>query len=461
MEKKYNILFITLIFILSLCFLNIVMPDPDYYWHIKSGNYIFNNGFLTKDIYSWFLKGEYWYTHEWLAELIIYIYKLLFRNMHILIYTFTNLFILNMIIYKYNKETYFNNKLFFLIWTFLSIILLPFMQVRPHMLSNILLAITLYVLYKYYKKETKLIYIIPIISIIWANIHGGSSNLVYIFTFIFFICSLINFKSKCIETNKLDKKRIKTYFIIFILSILSLNINPHFYKIIIYPYININDNLMLNTITEWQKTSIFNISHILYFILIFIILFIIIKAKKKIKLIDLLLLMISIYLGYKAIRFWSYTYIISSFYISNYINKRKDDKYLKELIILIILLLTTLLIYSIPNIYNNSKIKYDYKLINIIKHEKPKRLYNAYDYGGILIYNDIEVFIDGRCDLYSKKNLKDYLDISKMNNNYKELLNKYNFDYYLVYKDQVINNYLKKYKIIYENKELILYKKDK
>ena len=51
-------------------------------------------------------------------------------------------------------------------------------------------------------------------------------------------------------------------------------------------------------------------------------------------------------------------------------------------------------------------------IVDIIKKENPERLFNMYDDGGDLIYNDIKVFIDGRADLYSKYNYKDYLNMS-------------------------------------------------
>ena len=84
-----------------------------------------------------------------------------------------------------------------------------------------------------------------------------------------------------------------------------------------------------------------------------------------------------------------------------------------------------------------------------------------YDYGGELVYNEIPVFIDGRADLYTKYNYKDYLDISKCNNNYNKLVNKYDFDYLLIDKKYTIYNCLNRedYEVLYENKELILYKK--
>lgn len=84
-----------------------------------------------------------------------------------------------------------------------------------------------------------------------------------------------------------------------------------------------------------------------------------------------------------------------------------------------------------------------------------------YDYGGELIYNDISVFIDGRADLYSKYNYKDYLKISKLEGNFNKMIEKYDFDYFLVDKKYPINNYLKdnlKYVEIYSKGNTVFYK---
>ena len=107
---------------------------------------------------------------------------------------------------------------------------------------------------------------------------------------------------------------------------------------------------------------------------------------------------------------------------------------------------------------------FDEKIIPIVKKENPKRLFNMYDYGGQLVYNDVKVFIDGRADLYSPYNYKDYLNISTLKSDYVMLIDKYNFDYFLVDKNYSINTYLKyndNYEVVYKYKNTIFYKKVK
>ncbi len=458
---------------LSLCFFIIAITlflslttriDSDFFWHIKAGEYIFKNGILREDIFSWFVNGKYWMSHEWLFEVIIYVLKLLFSKSYMLIYVGVCLLSLLLILFLGNKDDYLKNIPFTLFWIILSFILVVFLQVRPHLLSFIFVAITIWFCYELYRNEnSKKIYFLPIISILWSNIHGGSSNLSYLFCLIFFISGLFSFKFSKIEAVKINKRQIKKYLLVMFLCMIGVCINVHGFKMFTYPYLNMLDTVMLNNIAEWQPTTLSNPQHYLYFVLLLIIVFIMLFSKKKILFIDFILLGVSAFLGLKSIRFWGYTYVIMSFVIFNYVEKKKYDKGTCFGICLISIILIFFFAANTKVVYSNfNERRLSSNIVSIIKKEKPNRLYNMYDYGGELIYNDILVFIDGRADLYSKYNYEDYLDISMLQGDYVELITKYNFDYFLVDIDYPINTYLKysdEYKEICSEEGIILYKK--
>ena len=460
---KKNKIIIFLLFAISLLSALFITVGYDYYWHISAGNYMFNNHtILTHDIFSWFLQNKYWVSHEWLFEIIIYIFKLLFGHFNIIIYCILCIFSLLLIIFLNNKN-YKKNILFTLFWIMLFIIInsgliLP----RPYLLSSVFIAITLYLLYDLRNnKNSRKIYILPIVTILWANIHGGSSNLSYILILIFILTGLFSFNNKYINIDKLSNIQIKKYIVVSILCIIAICINPHGYRMLIYPYENIFNITMHQNITEWQPIVKISPNNYIYFSFIIILLLIIIKSKKKANLIDLVLLIIFTILGIKSFRFSNYLYIISSFFIFNYIKPRKKDINTDIILLITSIIVCIIFILNIPNLQNRIDSKYlSDKMISIIKKEKPKRLFNLYDYGGYLISKDIKVFIDGRADLYSNYNYKDYINISK-NINTNKLIKKYKFDYFLIDKRYKIYNYFKDsidYIKIYEDKNTILYK---
>ena len=264
-NKKLNLAFLFLVFSLAVAMLLCMRRDTDYFWHIKAGEYMFKHGILKKDVFSWFVKGKYWFSHEWLFEIILYFFKLLFGKMHILVFGFIFFLSLLLIIYYGNRKKFFKNISFSMIWLVLSFILIAFAQARPHLISFNFLALTIYLLFDLYRNEnSKKIYFLPLISLFWANIHGGSSNLSYIFCLLFIIGGLFNFDVGKIKATRITKKQIVKYFAVMFLCIGAILINIHGAKMLIYPYTN-----MLNTILT-----------ILFLISIFISLLIIFKNTK-------------------------------------------------------------------------------------------------------------------------------------------------------------------------------------
>lgn len=464
-KNKLFILFILLFISICLFLLIFYGIEPDYFWHIKAGEYMFKNGVLTHDVFSWVLNGKYWMSHEWLFEIIIYSFKLLFGKYHTIIYCFISLLSLLSIIFIHNRKNITKNVPYTLMYmTLFAIVSFGFIQARPHMISFCFIALTIWFLNDLYKNEnSKKIYFLPLIAILWANIHGGSSNLTYIFAFIFLFSGLFSIKFKNIESNKLTKKQIYKYLIVIVLCMLGICINIHGFKMFIYPYENMLDSMMMGNINEWQPTTFTDVFNYSYFIFIAMVIIIIFFSNKKIRLIDCLLLVATAFLGIKSLRFWLYCPIVMSFVIFDYFDERKLDKGTSLVVSIIIIGLIGAFAFNFRSITNvEYEIYLNKKVIKILKDEKPKRLFNMYDYGGELVYNDIPVFIDGRADLYSKYNLGDYLYIVNCNDNYDSLIDKYDFDYLLVSKKYELYKYLnndEEYEELYKNKYLVLYKK--
>ena len=94
------------------------------------------------------------------------------------------------------------------------------------------------------------------------------------------------------------------------------------------------------------------------------------------------------------------------------------------------------------------------------------RLFNHYNFGSYLLLNDIPVFIDSRCDLYTSefnKNVNvfnDYINTENGEMTYKNLFKKYDINYALVYKDSKDDIYLdecENAQNIYEDDYFVIY----
>ncbi len=468
-KKNKNTIIICLFLLSLICFVLLKTTiDPDYYWHIQAGRYMLDNKIiLTKDIFSWVpqIFNTYWMSHEWLFELLLGVLEKIFSSWHVIVYIFISISLLLLTLFMVNKKKYLENIPFTLFWFTLSIFfLMTCVTPRPQLLDFIFLAISLYLLYSLINDESsKKIYFLPLISIAWSNLHGGSSNMPYLLTLIFIIVGMFNFKFSKVESKKLSKKQFQKYIIIFILCVGAVSLNPHGLKMLFYPYENMNNKIMLQTITEWRPTNLNEMYHWLFFIFFGINILVLLFSKKKIKFIDLGILAFTLFLGLKSIRFWMFFYVASTLIIPNYIDaykvKEKDVNY----ILIIVVLIISLSLTGYSKTLNNLKQKpVSDEIIDYLKKNEPKRLYNYYDYGGYLIYNNILVFVDGRADLYSKYNYKEANDLSNLRGNFQKIIEKYKFDYFLLKKKSGLSYYLKErqdYDVVISDAKNIVYKK--
>ena len=213
-KNKITIVFCLLILGI-VCFISTKSGiDPDYYFHIKAGRYMLNNKvILTHDIFSWVqgISNTYWMSHEWLFEVIIAFLEVFPYSTFI--FSFVLIGILYLVLYFINKDKWDKNIIFSMIWFVLSVaFIIPYVLPRPQLFDFIFLALTLYLLYSLKEDEkSNKVYFIPVISLLWANLHGGSSNIPYILTLLFIIGGLFKFNNYHIK-NKYKKARKKSEF---------------------------------------------------------------------------------------------------------------------------------------------------------------------------------------------------------------------------------------------------------
>ena len=458
MKKEKWILF--LIFTIILCIsIFLFSYGSDFYWHLKIGEYISSHHKIPfTDIFSWYASSNHlpWISHEWLFEVFIYQFFHLGRQIGVFLYVLFTLILISIILWKQNEKIFLKYPFQTILWGIVGMLVFANKTMpRPHLLSYLFFAITLYLSYDTLQnKNSKKIYFTPLISLLWSNFHGGSSNLSYLIYGVFLCLSFFSFTKGNLKNSSLSRKQQKKYLYAFVTSILSICINPHGIKMLIYPYINMTYKVMLDCIEEWQVLSLTTIDGIFYFLFILFVFFKIFSSKKEHQILDLLLLSLFTILGIKSTRFIPYFFIICTAILPKY---WKDSNIKVELLPILISLFLI-----IPSFYFTLYQKPEFSLVSeeMIEYLKKEKtvLYNSYELGGYLIYQDIPVFIDGRADLYIDTILCDVCEIEQGQN--PELLNNYSFDTFLVRNHSKLESYLSKntkYQLKLKDKKNSLY----
>lgn len=469
-EKYYKfIINFSFVVILFLGIINTINGD-DFFWHVKIGEWIVDNKQIPKTgIFSWFAKDSNWFAHEWLSEILMYLCSLISIKYAAHIFLTICILILGIILSYINRNRFYKSPILLIIWEILGFCTITtFSTARPHWITLFLLVIYICILEEIKKNTYKHIWIIPIIAIIWSNVHGGSSNLLYLLPIGFLLTGINNWKIGKLSSHKMNKKQLCIYLITIITNILCICINPRGIELLKYPYSYKEMNL--EYITEWLPLSYGNLK-LAFIVIIGIIILLCISKKQEIELSEFGLIFLFIIMSFIHLRFVLWTYVISSIYIFKYFNEFKHkDNIKKENTILffnIFCTLASIIIILSPFFVKNINVSKPIpnELIEIIKEDTPDRLYNDYNYGGYLIYNDIPVFIDGRADMYEwigsfEENMKIQSFSLDYESNIDEYIKKYEFDAILTSKNNYINlvvRNLKNFNVIYENEKIIYY----
>lgn len=437
------------------------IAGDDYWWHIKIGEWIVQNKAVPMTgIYSWFGENLNWFAHEWGAEIILYMFSNIINpNIGGVIYLYTFITILGLLIFYMNKDDFLKNPIIFIFWaSFGAICVRTVGTARPHIMSVCLFTLLINECYKIENNNTYMGFFkyIPF-AIIFANIHGGSTPLLYCVPFMFFCAHFFNFKIGRLESKKIEKNW--RYLVFALINLLSIIINPRGLELLTYPFSYSNEHAQY--IQEWQAISLKNAPFIIVLI-IFICIVFFLTNKPNLRFQDMALVGVFMIFSLRSIRFCLWLYIAASFVVFKYITKSEKAKEINGLTFIFVITLSILIRMDIGTSYISTLLPQE--AIDVLKENHFERLYNDYNLGSELIYNDIPVFIDGRADMY--QNISFTKSVNGKTNNAKytseEFIDEYNFDGFVLPIQSHLARYLvyhsDMYETIYENDDYCIIK---
>ncbi len=460
--KKIKFKYIILFLIPILFFIQYNLRiDNDFWFTIKEGEYVINNGFPNVVPFTIYDNLNFIYQSYGAGVIFSFIYKLL-GTYGILFFVIFILIIMTYFYYRLCMKVSNNNENISILVTVITMSLLAinYITTRPQIFTYLNLIIVLYIMELYSNTNNrKYLYILPIISLIQSNIHC-----MFFFMLIIFMLSYIFNNSKEYE--------IKPILVTMLFMILTGLINPYGINNLLYVFNSYGQNILEKTIKELQPlsfSSLFGKIHIFIILIIYILYF---KSRKKIPIRYLLLLFGTTYLAFDTLRGVS-LFIIGSFFEVAYLYKdipnidisKYIPKIIKVLITIILFIISLILIFIPRNYYPDAKEPIDYLVNNYIISDI--KLYTSFSDGSYAVYKGIKCSMDPRAEVFLKKNnhkfdiYKEYYDLQMGIIDYNEYLKKYNFTHLLINKKDYLYNKLEKnsynYIVIKEYKNYKIY----
>ena len=467
LEKCYNFLTIPrMVFCVFFIVLIACMPldDPDYYWHIKTGEYIFGHHLLPRqDIFSFTMPGHPWVLHEWLFQVLLFLVFASFGTIGIKSFSVALTLSALYLSYRISRELSSVRITTVVMLLLVPLLIAPFLSPRPQLFSYLFFSYYLYGLlsFKYFHK-VQYLYTFPLVMILWVNLHGG--YIVGIALLFFF--ALTEFLSNFLIPENIKKKRTALLlpFGIALLSLAASSLNPDFIDHWKYPFQVMSMEAAKNFISEWQSPGFHDWFGKLYLLFVFAFFVANIYRKNRPDLTELLIPLFFITEGFIAARHMPFAVLSTIPFLAAALNNRmaitfcnpfenyslkrfvstsksaptKDlgnIEYLLNWLILLLASFTILLAAPSIKAWTAEKINKNIPVaaVDFVVDKKIQgRFFNTYGFGGYLIYRlypEQKVFIDGRADMYGDDFMKKYKTIDRGLPGWEKEFDQYDIDY--------------------------------
>ncbi len=449
-----------------------VLADPDYFWHLRTGQYILDNiNIPSSDIFSYTFFGSKWVLHEWLFEVILYGVHTITGEFGVKFLAATLTIATLLISYKTIKKITSKPWLAFYLVLLMVYLITPNISPRPQLITFFFFSYFLHILmaFKYFN-DKKYLWTLPILMVIWVNSHGGFIAGIALIS-LFSVCELVKFTLKNDQGN-LCRHNVNVILLTLILVILSTLLNPNFVHLWTYPFDVMKMEAAKTLIDEWLSPSFHDVRYQVYLALVLLAFTFAIFRVKKPDLTEIVLALFFSSIGFVSARHVPLAILILVIFVAttfsqldlskvlqheklnhlkNLYNKNFADgsdigkgEFLINWSILVLTIVGFMLFYQ--EIHASDKVKMNEIVpINatefIIESGVKGNVFNVYHYGGYLIYRlypQQKVFIDGRGDMYGDKFILEYIKMQSGLPGWRESFEKYKIDYVITSNNSVL-----------------------
>ncbi len=426
--KKFGwILFYVFIFSL-LIFNSFSYLDPDFGWHLRFGEIIWQTKNLPHDqIFLWTLEGKTWVDHEWLANLLMYgIWSLggyMLVSVIFALIPLLTIFVINNYLFTNFFKTTETRVVTALFETVAVVAMLPHLGVRIQevtLLATSLLLITLTLSFK--DRKNLLPWWLPVFFYFWACLHAGFF-IGLLILFIWMCCEILLYYVPSIQKfglQPLSKNLLHYSILICGLSFIFTLITP--YGLTLYHFLfDYRDTFYQSHIQEWLSPFVFPIHYKqigLNLLVITSFSGVVFSLRKKIPLFVYCIIALLVVMAFKSIRHFpllmvAWFILVFPFFLSELTNKI-NFTYIKFISQIMFVSLLSLSIYLLvltkftTNPFTSYCQVYPCAAAHFLKNNPQitTRLFNSYNFGGYLIGTspELRLFIDGRLPQYPFNN---------------------------------------------------------
>ena len=446
MNKTVRTIFGVYVFAYAFFFAALPLNDGDFWWHLKTGEYILQTHSIPKtDLFSFTNYGRPWVAHEWLSETIFYVIdSRLGVSALIIIFAFLIAFAFWIAFKRSESHPLIGGVAILLaVWS-----VLPTLGVRPRAFTLLLSSVYLALLSRYVNRNGREIWWLVPLMALWVNLHGG-----FLLGLVLIALTIVgmlldawanreNFKSAWLRT--------KTLRWVLAGSLLAGCLNPQGLWIYKFPFEIFLSPVQQQLVDDWLSPNFHRPETAPLLLLICLTIAALALSPKRVRMSELLLFLSTLYMTLKSQRHMAILALVAgplmADYLQNWITARSNGKmfnpmnstnttllgksHVYGLIILLPLIVFAFRLRStVLSVPSQLAIDVPVKAVDYLQQNQiiGRTFTDPNIWGGYLIWKmpSNPVYIDGRIDMYGDEFVKEYLNIILGRSDWREPFDRY------------------------------------
>jgi hypothetical protein len=420
--------------------------DPDLWWHVKNGqNILATHHWPTTDSFSYTVAGQPWISTEWLGDVLFASVAHLagLQGLDALLIILGGAVMIAL--YAYSTLRSGNSKAGIVVAATLFVLANASFSLRPQMLGYLFLVITLMALVAFRQGESKWLWFLPLLLLVWVNAHG-SFVIGMLAIAAYWLGGLVEFSVGGIEARRWTAAQRVRLEIVFLLCLIALAITPYGTQLALYPF-HVASSLPVGVanVMEWQPMP-FNIwggKFFLALLLSFLVVQIAFRFSWRLE--ELALFLFGTMMACLHVRF---ILLFVPFFAPLFATmlgswmpryNRNKDRYILNAVLMSAA--AAAMVWYFPSRIEMEETvarRFPVRAVEYMQqHSITGPLLNSYGFGGYLIWKGQKVFVDGRADPYEHGgSLADYFHITHLQQGALSVLRGYGIQACLLERDE-------------------------
>ena len=452
MSRAVSRIFEIYIFAYAVLFASRPLSDADFWWHLKTGEYIVATGIIPRrDFFSFTNYGRPWVAHEWLSEVIFYvIYSRLGFNALILIFAIITALAFWIALKRVVAHPFIGGVAAVLgVWS-----VLPTVGVRPRAFTLLLASVFLAILGRYARTgQGRIVWVLVPATALWANLHGGF--LIGLVLIGLTIVGIVLDSWAAGEKLLTSWPRLRMLGVVFVGSVFAACLNPQGWRIFLFPFEIFFSPIQQREITDWLSPNFQQPQLLPLAVLILLTIAALSLSPRRPKPSELLLFLSTLYATLKSNRHMAIFALVAVPLVAQYLHLwivsipslKVLDKpatvstSMREIVVSLLLLLPLFLfgnrlkatVYGPPQ---QAMVQVPLQAVDFMQQKKVtgNTFTDPNIWAGYLIWKcpTNPVYIDGRIDMYGDQFVKEYIDIIRGKIDWREPFVRYGVEVVIV-----------------------------